>query len=295
MSRRGLFLFVANSIIWGLPFWLTKILLTELDPSLIVFLRSGIAALILVPLTWRTGALKAALRQWPWVLVFALAQIAIPWWLTGTAQKYLASSFTGLLMTAIPIIGLFFAFVAGDQQIFSKQLTLGLVIGLCGVVLLIGLNGLQTHLNWGAIAMVLIATSGFAYAPRVVSRHLQEVPSLGAVALTVAMTAGIWLIPAAISLPRHTPRASVIVSTLIIGVVCTALAFWNFFELIKEIGPTKTTYLAFTNPMVAVLVGVVFAHEPLTLGIVASLPLIILGTYLSISARAKPHERSERR
>ncbi len=287
MSRRGLILFIANSAIWGLPFWLTKVILTELSPSLIVFLRAGIAAAILAPPTWRSGALKKALSQWPWVLLFALAQIAIPWWLTGTAQKYLESSFTGLLMTAIPIIGLFFAFVAGEPQLFTKRASAGLAIGICGVVLLVGLDGIQTHLNWGAISLVLIATSGFAYAPRVVAKHLQEVPSLGAVALTVIMTAGIWSVPAAFSLPKHFPRPSIIIAVLVIGVVCTALAFWNFFELIKEIGPTKSTYLAFTNPMVAVLVGIVFAHEPLTLGLACSFPLIITGTYLSISARSR--------
>lgn len=291
MSRRGLFLFIANSVIWGLPFWLTKVILTELSPSLIVFLRAGIAAAILAPLTWRSGALRKALSQWPWVLLFALAQIAIPWWLTGTAQKYLESSFTGLLMTAIPIIGLFFAFVAGEQQLFTKRSSAGLSIGVCGVTLLVGLDGFHSHLNWGAIALVLIATSGFAYAPRVVAKHLQEVPSLGAVALTVIMTAGIWSVPAAFSLPKHFPRPSVIVSVLVIGIVCTALAFWNFFELIKEIGPTRSTYLAFTNPMVAVIVGIVFAHEPLTLGLVCSFPLIITGTYLSISARSRQSAR----
>lgn len=292
MTRRGLVLFVANSIIWGLPFWLTKIILTELSPSLVVFLRAGIAAAILVPLTWRSGALKLARTQWPWVLVFALAQIAIPWWLTGTAQKNLESSFTGLLMTAIPIIGLFYAFVAGEQQLFTRRASVGLTIAVCGVLLLVGLDGIHSNLNWGAVALVLIATSGFAYAPRVVAKHLQEIPSLGAVALTVLMTAGIWAAPAAFSLPKDFPRASTVIAVLVIGIVCTGLAFWIFFELIKEIGPTRSTYLAFTNPMVAVLVGIVFAHEPLTVGLVCSFPLIITGTYLSISARSRQTAKS---
>jgi drug/metabolite transporter (DMT)-like permease len=291
MSRRGLKLFIANSIIWGMPFWLTKIILTELSPSLIVFLRAATAAVILVPMTWRSGALKSALTQWPWVLVFALAQIAIPWWLTGTAQQYLESSFTGLLMTAIPIVGLFFAFVAGENQLFTKRASIGLTIGVCGVILLVGIDAIHTDLNMGAIALVILATFGFAYAPRVVNRHFHGISSLGAVALTVLMTAVIWSVPAAFSLPTQFPRASTVISVLVIGVVCTGIAFWNFFELIKEIGPTKSTYLAFTNPMVAVLIGIIFAQEPLTLGIICSFPLIITGTYLSISSRAKQSSR----
>ena len=291
MSRLGLLLFSANSVIWGVPFWLTKILLTELSPSLIVFLRAAIAALILVPLTWRSGSLKKALSKWPWILVFALAQIAIPWWLTGTAQQYLESSFTGLLMATIPIFGLLYAFAAGERSALSTRGSFGLTVGGIGVVLLVGLDALNSNINLLAVGLVLIATSGFAYAPRVVARHLHGVPSLGAVALTVLITAGIWLLPALSSLPAHKPRFTVVISVLVIGVICTALAFWIFFELIKEIGPTKTTYLAFTNPMVAVLVGIIFAGESLTLGIMCSFPLIILGTYLAISAKPKTHAK----
>jgi drug/metabolite transporter (DMT)-like permease len=184
MTKRGMLLFSANSIIWGIPFWLTKILLTEFNASTIVFLRAGIAAALLVPITWRSGALQQALSQWRWVLVFALAQIAIPWWLTGNAQRHLDSSFTGLLMTAIPVIGLFYAFVFRESSAFSLRGTLGLMIGIFGVTILIGLDAFGGHLNFFSVFLVLIATFGFAYAPRVVAHHLHGVPSLGAVALT---------------------------------------------------------------------------------------------------------------
>jgi drug/metabolite transporter (DMT)-like permease len=287
MTKRGMLLFSANSIIWGIPFWLTKILLTEFNASTIVFLRAGIAAALLVPITWRSGALQQALSQWRWVLVFALAQIAIPWWLTGNAQRHLDSSFTGLLMTAIPVIGLFYAFVFRESSAFSLRGTLGLMIGIFGVTILIGLDAFGGHLNFFSVFLVLIATFGFAYAPRVVAHHLHGVPSLGAVALTVLITSVIWVIPGVASWPKRTLSLHILFAVLLLGVVCTALAFWIFFEIIKEIGPTKTTYLAFTNPMVAVLVGVVVAKEPLTIGIICGFPLIVVGTYMAISARTK--------
>lgn len=287
MTPRGFLLFATNSLIWGIPFWLTKILLTEFHPSTIVFLRAAIAAVLLAPVTWRSGALQGALSQWRWVLVFALAQIAIPWWLTGTAQKHLSSSFTGLLMTAIPVIGLFYAFANRERSAFSLRGSLGLSIAGVGVAILIGLDTFHERLDFPSVFLVLLATAGFAYAPRVVTQHLQGVPSLGAVALTFLITAAIWVLPGINSWPKQALSPSVVVSTLVMGVVCTALAFWIFFELIKEVGSTKATYLAFTNPMVAVLVGIIFAKEPLTVGIIFSFPLIVLGTYLAISARAR--------
>lgn len=287
MSRRGLLLFLSNSLIWGVPFWLTKVLLTEFSASTVVFLRAVIAAFLLVPLTWRSGALRRAIGEWRWVLVFALAQIAIPWWLTGTAQRHLDSSFTGLLMTAIPVIGLFYAFVAKETSAFSFRGSAGLFIGIIGVFILIGIDAFDSRLNVTSVLLVLLATAGFAYAPRVVARHLQSVPSLGAVSLTMLITSAIWVVPGIRSWPKEPLRVSVVFSAAVIGVICTALAFWIFFELIREVGPTKTTYLAFTNPMVAVTVGVVIVHEPLTLGIVCSFPLIVVGTYLAISARTR--------
>ncbi|CAB4656176.1 MAG: EamA family transporter [Actinobacteria bacterium] len=287
MSKRGWVLFLSNSLIWGIPFWLTKYLLTAFSPSTIVFLRAGIAAAILLPFTWRSGEFRKALKSWRWVLVFALAQMTIPWGLTNFAQRHLDSAFTGLMMTAIPIIGLFYAFVSGDKQVFSKRGIAGLLLGLLGVGTLIGFDSLSGRINMTAVAMVLIGTCGYAYSPRVVNRHLKDVPSLGAVSLTVLITSIFWSVPAIATWPDHGINLRIILAALVIGSLCTALAFWIFFELIREVGPIRTTYLAFTNPMVAVLVGVLVANEPMTTGILASFPLIVTGTYLAISARAK--------
>ena len=46
-----------------------------------------------------------------------------------------------------------------------------------------------------------------------------------------------------------------------LGVVCTALAFVAFFELIKEIGSTRATIITYLNPAVAVALGVVVLEE----------------------------------
>ena len=287
MNKRGLALFICNSFIWGVPFWLTKYLLTEFSPSTIVFLRAGIAAAVLLPFTLHSGDFQKALRSWRWVLVFALAQMTIPWGLASIAQQHLDSAFTGLMMTAIPIIGLFYAFSSGEKKVLTRQGAAGLLIGLLGISALIGLDSLKSQINLLAVAMVLLSTCGYAYAPRVVNRKLREVPSLGAVSLTVLITSLAWSIPGITTWPQHGVHIRIVIAALVLGVICTALAFWIFFELIKEVGPLLTTYLAFTNPLVAVLVGVIIAKEPITVGILVSFPLIVTGTYLALSARAK--------
>ena len=73
---------------------------------------------------------------------------------------------------------------------------------------------------------------------------------------------------------------------LTLGVVCTALAFLLFYALIGEIGPVRSTVITYVNPAVAVTLGVLLLHEPLTGGIAVGFALILCGSVLA--ARAAP-------
>jgi len=64
-------------------------------------------------------------------------------------------------------------------------------------------------------------------------------------------------------------------------VICTALAFVAFLELIKEAGPTRATVFTYVNPAVAVAAGALFLDEPLTAGILAAFALILAGSVLA--------------
>ena len=80
------------------------------------------------------------------------------------------------------------------------------------------------------------------------------------------------------------PSTSVIVSVLVLALVCTALAFVLFFELIAAAGPVRATVITFVNPAVAVLLGLVVLSEPLTWGMVVGFPLVLLGSYWATRA-----------
>ena len=69
-----------------------------------------------------------------------------------------------------------------------------------------------------------------------------------------------------------------------LAVICTALAFVLFFELIVEVGPARSTVITYVNPAVAVLLGVLVLGEPFTWGIALGFPLILLGSWLATVA-----------
>jgi hypothetical protein len=73
-----------------------------------------------------------------------------------------------------------------------------------------------------------------------------------------------------------------------LGLVCTALAFVAFFELIKEVGSTRATVITYLNPAVAVVLGVVFLGEAFKVGTGVGFALILAGSWLATGPRGNP-------
>ena len=66
-----------------------------------------------------------------------------------------------------------------------------------------------------------------------------------------------------------------------LSLICTVAAFLVFFALIDEVGPIRATLVTYINPAVAIVLGIVFANEPLTLGILIGFPLVLGGSWLA--------------
>jgi drug/metabolite transporter (DMT)-like permease len=98
MSRKALFLFLAAGLAWGVPYFFIRIAVEDFSTYSIVLFRVLIGAAILVPLALKQGALMLALKHWPWVLGFALLEMAGPWWLITESGRHLSSGFIGLLI-----------------------------------------------------------------------------------------------------------------------------------------------------------------------------------------------------
>src|SRR5689334_14327308 len=104
MSKRGWILFLSLGVLWGMPYLLIRIAVTEFDPLVVAGTRTLIGSLLLLPIAWHRKALAPAFRQWKWLLAFTLVEITIPWVLLGHAETKLNSSTAGLLIAAVPLI-----------------------------------------------------------------------------------------------------------------------------------------------------------------------------------------------
>jgi len=241
--------------------------------------RTVVAAAILLPLAARQGALRPALRAWPYVVAFGLLEMALPWVLLGHAETRVPSGFAGLMLAAVPIVGTVVSWLLGDKHALSRVRLVGLGVGVVGVGALVGLDWAGGTIDPLSVLELLVVAVCYAVAPAMAVRKLAHVPSMGVVSVSLAVVALLYLPVTVFSVHAGLPSAKVVGSVLVLALVCTALAFVLFFDLIAEAGPVRATVITFVNPAVAVALGIVVLSEPLTVGTLVGFPLVLLGSY----------------
>jgi drug/metabolite transporter (DMT)-like permease len=278
-------LFAAMCLIWGLPYLLIRVAVRDLSPSTVVFARTGLAALLLMPVAIWRGALPSLRGHWRWLLVFAVVELAIPWFLLTSAEQHLTSSLAGLLVAPVPLLGVALSRIIGHAETMTSRRWAGLVIGVAGVAALVGLQ--VGHIDMTAVLEIFVVAIGYAAGPLVLAHRLSDAPSIAVVSVSLTITAVIYAPFALASHPHHI-SGEVIWSVLTLAVICTAVAFLVFFALIADIGPTRSTVITYVNPAVAIALGVTVLGEHLTAGMIVGFPLVLIGSVLATTRSKTP-------
>jgi len=281
-------LFAAVSVIWGVPYLFIKVAVDELSPSVVAWSRLAIAAVVLLPLAWRLGALSGLASRWRTLTVFAVVEMAIPWQLLGFGELRVSSSLTAILIAAVPLFVALLALRFDHAERPTPTRLAGMLIGLAGVAALVGIDlGGKSDALLGAAAILLVAFF-YAIGPMIVKRRLSDVDPLGPVAASVGIGALLVTPFALADLPDSMPSSDTLASLGVLGLFCSALAFLFFFRLIAEVGPGRATVITYVNPVVALALGVAVLDESVTTGVIVGLLLILAGSWLATDGRVPP-------
>ncbi|MGH8859736.1 MAG: DMT family transporter [Jatrophihabitantaceae bacterium] len=283
MTRRAWMLFAVMCLIWGVPYLLIRVAVRDVAPGTLVFLRTAVGGLVLLPIALANGGFGPVLARWRPLLAFAVIEMAVPWLLLSDAERHLSSSLSGLLIAAVPMVGVLIARRTGSAEHVDRWQLLGLAGGMAGVAMLVGLD--FGSVNVGALVEILVVVVCYAVGPVILARRLADLPSIP-VACAALLVVGSGYLPYAALRPPSRVPASGWWAIAVLALVCTALAFVLFFALIAAIGPARATVITYVNPAVAVLGGVLVLGEDLTLGIVLGFPLILAGSVLAARRRA---------
>lgn len=285
MSPRGILLFAAIGVIWGIPYLLIKVAVAELEPAMIVFARAAIAAIVLLPIVLARRELLVVLRRWRPLLVYTVVELVFPWLFLGFAEQRLPSSTTGLLLAAIPLVSVGVAFLLGRRARFGWWNWAGIATGMLGVAAIVGLDVAGTDLV--GVLQLSVVVVGYAFGPAILSKWMGDLPGVGVTAaslgiaaivyLPVVLLGGVW--------PTTMPSVPVIGSVIALALICSALGFIVFIALIGEVGPVGATATTYINPAIAVLAGVLILGEPISIWTGVGFALVLAGAYLVTKPR----------
>jgi drug/metabolite transporter (DMT)-like permease len=224
-------------------------------------------------------------------VAFALVEITFTFLALTWAEQRISSSLAALLIASVPTVGAILAWRFGLDTHWSARRGVGLATGFLGVVVLVGLDAAGSSLL--SVAAIGITVLGYSLGPIIIEKRLKDVPALPVIAAALAINSVIYAPIAWMTRPTEAVPANAWASMVVLGVLCTALAFVFLFALIGEVGAPRAQVITYVNPAVAVVLGVIVLGEPITLGIAIGFPLVLVGSWLATrggpSLEAEPH------
>jgi len=290
MQLKDLMILVLLASIWGASFMFTRVSSPEFGAFAFASLRLGLAAVVLFPILMMAGNWKH-LRDNFWMLVFiSIFNSAMPFVMFAYATLYLEAGMTSVLNSFVPMLSGLIAHIYFKDYL-SRSQQAGLVIGIIGVgILMMDKMGIGNNTILPLCAC-LTACLSYAVSANITKRKLSHVPPKVLAASTM-LVAGLLLIPfGVLTWPEEMPGLTAWSAVIAVAVLSTAFAYLLFFELIKNIGPTRTVSVTLLIPIFGIFWGALLLDEPITISIIVGTIVIITGAYLSLSLKLPSRRR----
>jgi drug/metabolite transporter (DMT)-like permease len=295
VRRRYALMLATVALLWGASFLFIKVAVRELDPATLIMGRLGLGALTLAAIVpFMVGGRRTLVeirRNAGWLLVVALVNVALPFWLLSWGETRIDSGLASILQAAVPIFNAVVAFGFFREVKVTGLRLIGVAVGFVGVALLVGAQPGGKVL--GALAVVGMALC-YAVGQLFAGRHLTHVPP-PVVALGTTAIAAFVVLPYGIAqAPHDVPGWKTIGSVVALAVPGTAIAFILFYEIIAGAGAAYASLVTYLVPPIALAYGGIFLGERFSAAALGGLVLILGGVALGTGGRLR-RSRLQRR
>ncbi|SDF46131.1 Permease of the drug/metabolite transporter (DMT) superfamily [Lentzea fradiae] len=284
VSRMSLVRLIALGLIWGSVFLFIKIAGYSFSPVQMVFARLVLGAVVLLPFVYsRGGRLPKGKAIWGHLTVAALLGNAIPWVLFAWGEQHGSSSVAGVVNSTTPLWTIVGAYVLGQDRKLTATKIGGVLLGMIGTIIIAApWNAASTGSTSSVVAFVVGTVSlgaSFAYMGRFLAGRGIPPLTLAASQLTAASALLLVAMPFAGLQPVHL-RTDALIAIVVLGPICTGIAYVLNFQLITKDGPTVASTVTYLFPIVSVALGALVLSEPagwpLYVGAVASVAGVVL-------------------
>ncbi|RUR75102.1 DMT family transporter [Chlorogloeopsis fritschii PCC 9212] len=259
-------LLITLSVLWGGSFFLIKIALKDLPPLTVVLYRVSLAAIALTIFVFMSRKrMPASLSLWREFLVMGALNNLIPFSLIVWGQTQINSSLAAILNATTPLFTILLAhFFTKDERLTPNRLV-GVFLGLCGVIVLIGLNTLH-GLSLNSLGQLAILGAACSYGcAGIYGRRFKTLPAT-VTAVGMLLSTTILLLPLVLLVDRPwTLHLSTVTKLAVLGLslFSTAIAYLIYFRILAVAGATNLLLVTFLIPISALVLGIFVLGEQL--------------------------------
>ena len=261
----------------------------EFGPIFFTTLRTGIAAIFLIACLVLFKETKALKGRWRDIFVVGALNTAIPFVLFSFATLTLTAGTASVLNATAPMFGAIVAYLWLKDKLTLSAI-FGLLIGFIGVYLLVSDNlhfGMElsdklveNNTLLPTLAAMLAALC-YGISANYTKKYLSTIKPL-ALAAGSQIAATAMLLPLSLFfIPETLPSTMAIGSVILIGVICTGVAYILFFRLIAQLGPAKAISVTYLIPAFGILWGALFLGETISLMMLIGGSVTLLGVALT--------------
>jgi len=288
LRPRELLALLVLGALWGASFLFIRVAVPETGPFLLAVVRVAVAGAVLLLYALFFVRMPKLRPMWRGLLVLGGLQAALPFVLIPAAELHLTASLAAIInSTTTMFTALVAAVWLGDALTARKGA--GVVLGIFGVGLLVGWDPIPlSPIVLLSVGAMLAASLSYATAAVYAKKTFAGVPPLTlAIGQQLGATA-LLLPPAAVTLPDAPPSLAAVLSVLALAVLSTSVAYLLFYYLIENAGPTSATSVTLVVPVFGLLFGVGFLGEPVSLGTIVGLLVVLLSVALVVGLRLGP-------
>ena len=272
---------VILAAIWGSSFLFARISVNEFGAIPLSAVRSLIAALTLVPIMLWAGQWQPFIKNLKHFVVLGLISTALPFTLITISTQFSTAGFASILNSLTPILSAGIAWVWLKEYLSVPAVT-GIGLSFMGVLVMItDTQSISSDLFFLPVLAGLGAAFFYGLTGNYSRKFVAHVPAI-AQATGCQVFAALFLIPPAIFLwPDNQISTQGWTNAVILGLMCTSLAFILYFYLLENIGVSRTVILTYMIPVFGMFWGYLFLSETITLKMSSGAVLILAGIALT--------------
>ena len=277
--------FSVLALIWGASFMFIAVAGHAFPPFGVAFLRMALgAAALFVLLKIQGHRLPKSLDAWKKTAIAGIFMSAIPFTLFAYGELTIASGLAGMVNAATPVMTVAVIMVAFREQTPNRIQVIGLSVGILGTLLLLGVwNGFGKNDPLGITALI-VATLCYGFGSPYIRKYVSPLGLPNQVAVFMQLiTASVLTLPFYLAGPLiiTTPDWTAIGSILTLGILGTGFAYVLYYRVIDAAGSTIASSVTIVQPVVAVVLGMLFLAESITWYEIAGGAVIILGALIA--------------